>query len=66
MTRKHLVSDFKVEAAKGAPAVVGTVLASSGLTYSDVAAIATIAYIALQAAYLIYKWVREHRATKKG
>lgn len=64
MSGKHIVSDFKVEAAKGSPAVVGTLLAKSDLTYADVAAIATVAYIALQSAYLIHKWVKEHRASK--
>lgn len=72
MSGKHFMSDFKIEAAKAAPAVGGTVfaaasdnvntVAATSLTWSEIAAIATVLYIALQAAYLIYKWVKEIRS----
>jgi hypothetical protein len=48
------------ETAKSAPAVVVTAWAwMSGLTLTDLVALATLAYIALQAGYLIWKWWRE-------
>lgn len=71
MSGKHLMSDFKIEAAKAAPAVGGTVFAAASdnvetvaasLTWSEIAAIATVLYIALQAAYLVYKWIKEIRS----
>lgn len=71
MSGKHLMSDFKIEAAKAAPAVGGSVFAATSdnvttvaasLTWSEIAAIATTVYVALQALYLLYKWVKEIRS----
>lgn len=51
-----------IEAAKAAPAVAGATAAS--LTLNHWVGIATCAYIAIQAAYLLRKWWREER--RKG
>lgn len=50
------------EAAKAAPpvAVAGSVLIF-GLTVNDAVQYATLAYLALQAMYLLWKWRREAR-----
>lgn len=45
------------EIAKGVPAVAGAT--TYYLTLNEWVAIATLAYIALQAAFLIWKWWRE-------
>lgn len=62
MPEKHFMSDFKIETVKAAPAVGGTIIAASDLEWSEIAAIATVVYIALQGAYTIYKWVKEVRS----
>lgn len=50
---------IQVETIKAAPAVSGAVL--YGMTLNELVAVATLGYIILQAAYLIWKWVREVR-----
>ena len=58
--------DIAQEAAKAAPPVAVTGWAwVHGLTISDAVALATLAYIALQAGYLVWKWVREIRRGRK-
>lgn len=61
--RLNMKAELANEATKAAPAVVGaagtTIL---GLPLSEWAVIATISYIVLQAAYLVWKWRREHKA----
>jgi hypothetical protein len=53
-------SEIAQEGLKSAPPVVVTSVAwMSGLTLTDIVALATLAYIALQAGYLIWKWWRE-------
>lgn len=48
------------ESAKATPPVMVTAWAwAHGLTLTDLVALATLAYIALQAGYLIWKWWRE-------
>jgi hypothetical protein len=47
------------QAAAGAPAVGGA--AYSAITLNSAVAYATLAYIALQAAYLLRKWWREEK-----
>jgi hypothetical protein len=47
------------EVTKAAPAVGGALYGA--VTLNDAVLIATLAYIVLQAAYLIWKWVREAR-----
>lgn len=49
----------KIEAAKGAPAVAGAFY--SAVTLNEVVALATLAYVALQAAYLVWKWRKEYK-----
>ena len=50
------------ESLKAAPPVTVTAVTwMSGLTLNDYVLLATLAYIALQAAYLAWKWVREIR-----
>lgn len=54
------------ETAKSAPAVLVTGWAwTSGLSLTDLVALATLAYIALQAGYLVWKWWREYHARHK-
>ena len=50
------------ESLKATPPVAVTGWAwMNGLTLSDAVALATLAYIALQAGYLVWKWVKEWR-----
>jgi hypothetical protein len=49
--------ETSIETAKAAPAVIGAAL--SAVTMNHLVAAATLAYILLQAAYLIWKWRRE-------
>lgn len=50
------------ESLKATPPVTITALAwMNALTLNEVVALATLGYIALQAGYLIWKWVREAR-----
>ncbi len=55
------MAEFRIEAAaqtaKSAPALAGVFY--YGLTLNEMVAIVTIFYIALQCAYLVWKWVRE-------
>jgi hypothetical protein len=54
------------EVGKAAPPVAVTTLAfMQGLTINEVVALATLAYIALQAAYLLWKWWREWRGKRR-
>lgn len=46
-----------VESAKAAPAIIGATL--SAVTMNELVAGATLVYILLQAAYLIWKWRKE-------
>lgn len=43
------------------PITVSVVAFTQGLTLSDAVAYATLAYIVMQAAYLVWKWIREAR-----
>ena len=53
--------DIAVAAAQAAPGVVASGGASViGLNLSDLAVIATISFVALQMAYLVWKWRRDH------
>lgn len=51
---KQEVHDIAVEAVKASPGVI-----ASGFTLSTAVTIATLAFVLLQIAYLIRKWVRE-------
>lgn len=53
----------RAEIAKGVPAVAGAT--TYYLTLNEWVAIATLAYIALQAAFLIWKWRREAKRGKQ-
>jgi len=50
---------------KSSPPIAVTAAMLAGIPLEKWVAIATLAYIALQAAYLLWKWAREVRA-KKG
>ena len=51
------------EALKAAPPVTVSLVAwVQGLTINEVVGIATLGYILLQAAFLIWKWRRERKA----
>lgn len=43
------------------PITVSVVAFTQGLTISDAVGYATLAYIAMQAAYLLWRWIREAR-----
>jgi len=47
-----------------APPTAVTTLMFAGIQWSDWVLILNAAYIALGIAYLLYKWVKEHRAGK--
>jgi hypothetical protein len=57
---KHETTNQLVQAIPAASAIGATLL---GLSLPDWAAIAGIAFIVLQAAYLVWKWIRD---AKKG
>lgn len=58
--------DVAAEAAKATPPIVISGWAwFHGLTLNQAVALATLAYIALQAAYLIWKWWREWKRGRK-
>lgn len=50
--------DVKVQTIKAIPAIAGTLFYS--ITLNEVIGWATLVYIILQAAYLIWKWHREY------
>lgn len=51
------------QAAKSAPPATVTAFAwANALTLNEWVAIATLAYIGLQAGYLIWKWIRDIRS----
>lgn len=54
-------ADVAVVAAKVSPVALVTV---TGLTLNEWVAVVTIAYIVIQAAYLVWKWRRDFRASK--
>lgn len=57
---KHsLRQETTIETVKAAPAIFGAGV--SAVTLNEAVAIATLLYILLQAAYLIWKWRREAR-----
>tara|TARA_R100000049_G_C1894785_1_gene46667 strand:- start:440 stop:664 length:225 start_codon:yes stop_codon:yes gene_type:complete len=51
---------------KTSPPVAVTTAMLAGLSLETWVAIATLSYIALQAAYLLWKWARELTAKKAG
>lgn len=58
--------DIAQEGLKAAPPVaVSASVWMGGLTLNEVVLLATLGYIGLQAAYLIWKWVREWRRSRK-
>lgn len=57
--------DVAIEAAKAAPPVAISTLASvQGWDMSHWVGAATFAYVLLQAAYLAWKWWREYKASQ--
>lgn len=53
----NMKTETVIQSAKAAPAVAGTMIYS--LTLNEIVALATLFYVALQIAYLIWKWRRE-------
>lgn len=54
------------ESLKSAPPLAVTLATTmGGLTINEIVALATLAYIGLQAAYLLWKWWKEYRASKR-
>lgn len=57
--------DLAQEAMKATPPVTVTGVAwLQGMTISDAVGYATLAYIAIQACYLLWKWYREAKGRK--
>jgi hypothetical protein len=61
MSKTEITRDLTVEGMKAAPPT-----AIAALTANEWVAIATICYIILQAAYLVWKWRREAGHHKRG
>jgi hypothetical protein len=56
-------AEIAQESLKATPPVTVTAVTwMSGLTLNDYVLLATLAYVALQAGYLVWKWVREIRS----
>lgn len=51
--------EIQAETVKAAPAVGGVIYSS--ITLNEIVALATLLYIGLQTAYLIWKWLREYK-----
>jgi len=63
MSGKNIMDhEFKIQTLKATPAVVGT--AYAGLTLNEGVALLTGIYIAIQIAYLIWKWRKEANSFK--
>ena len=59
-------TDIAQESLKAAPPVaVSASVWMVGLSLNEVVLLATLGYIGLQAAYLIWKWYREWRRSRK-
>ena len=59
-------SDIAHESLKSAPPVAVTGWAwMNGLSLNEVVALATLGYIVLQAGYLLWKWYREWKRSRK-
>lgn len=58
-------AEITTESLKSAPPVTVTAFAwMHGLSLNEVVALATLAYIGLQALYLLWKWWREAKGRK--
>ncbi len=65
MSRETIIGTAITEGAKAAPPVVAVATnAARGWTMTEAAAAVTIAYVLLQAAYLLWKW-RNERADRQ-
>lgn len=54
------------EGLKATPPVTITTFAwMQGLSLNEIVALATLAYIVLQASYLVWKWIKEYRTAKR-
>jgi hypothetical protein len=64
-SQRHLTDslggDAVVAAVKSSPPVVVTAAAAAGMPLQSWVAIATLVYVMLQTAYLIWKWARDLR-----
>jgi len=66
MDRETIVKTVVIEGVKATPPVAALAInAAKGWTMTDVAAAVTIAYVLLQAAYLLWKW-RNERADRRA
>lgn len=55
------LADIAVEGAKVSPPVAVIAVSSQGMTLQDWVLVATLAYIGLQAGWLVWKWYRALR-----
>ncbi len=64
MLTREITTEAGVAAAKLAPPAAVVTATASGYTLQDWVGIATLVYLALQAAYLAWKWWREWRVPR--
>ena len=60
MTDGH---DISIAAAKASPPVAVITATASGLSLEDWVFVATLVYLVVQIAYLLWKWVRDIRTS---
>lgn len=65
MFTREIATEAGVAAAKLAPPAAVVTASASGYTLQDWVGIATLIYLALQAAYLAWKWWRESRIPRR-
>lgn len=70
MSATHLTSHSGIgeaaaaAAVKSSPPLAAVGAMATGMTLNNWVAVATLVYVVLQAAYLVWKWARELRAKK--
>ena len=59
-------SEYLSAIGKAAPPIAVSTAAGAGMSLQDWVLIATLVYTLLQTAYLVYKFVRDHRRDRKA
>lgn len=58
-------ANLAAEVTKAAPPVAVSAASVSGVTLNDLVLLATLGYVVLQAAFLLYRWVRLHQRGRR-
>ena len=66
MRTATMKNDVQMEAVKGAPPAAVAALSMMGISLSDIVLLATLIYIVLQMAFLLYRWHRMRSADLRG